>query len=97
MPNYTIHKSDCIEWMDAQPERSIDCIITSPPYNLDIKYGSYQDDLPRDSYLKWLSDVARATKRVLKDQGHQGEIGKGGSALHEWKTQSIFHPLIIPL
>lgn len=70
MPNYTIHKSDCIEWMDAQPEQSIDCVITSPPYNLDIKYGSYQDDLPRESYLKWLSDVALSTKRVLKDQGH---------------------------
>lgn len=70
MANYEIYQSDCIQWMNAQPEQSIDSVITSPPYNLDIKYGSYQDDLPRDSYLKWLGDVAVAIKRVLKDSGH---------------------------
>ena len=67
--NYELHLQDCIQWMNAQPEKSIPCIITSPPYNLDIKYGTYQDDLPRDSYLKWLKDVAVAIKRVLTDDG----------------------------
>lgn len=67
---YNLVKQDCIDWMNSQEEQSIDTIITSPPYNLDIKYGKYQDDLPRDSYLKWLHDVAVAMKRVLKDEGH---------------------------
>jgi hypothetical protein len=67
--DYQIIKQDCIEWMNSQPEKSIECIITSPPYNLDIKYGKYQDDLPRDSYLKWIRDIAVAMKRVLKDDG----------------------------
>jgi site-specific DNA-methyltransferase (adenine-specific) len=68
--NYELHLTDCIQWMDAQPEKSIDCIITSPPYNLDIKYGTYKDDAPRDSYLKWIYDVAVSAKRVLADDGH---------------------------
>lgn len=68
--NYDLHLQDCIQWMDAQPEKSIPCIITSPPYNLDIKYGTYQDDLPRESYLKWLHDVAVSMKRILTDDGH---------------------------
>lgn len=66
---YELYRQDCIQWMDAQPEKSIPCIITSPPYNLDIKYGTYQDDLPRESYLKWLLDVAHSIKRVLTDDG----------------------------
>lgn len=56
--------------MNSQSEKSIHCIVTSPPYNLDIKYGKYVDDLPRESYLKWLHDVAVAMKRVLTDDGH---------------------------
>lgn len=67
---YELHQQDCIAWMDSQPEKSIHCIVTSPPYNLDIKYGTYQDDQPRDSYLKWMRDVAKAAKRVLADNGH---------------------------
>lgn len=38
---------------------TIDLIITSPPYNVDIKYGNYNDELPYDKYLeftqKWLT------------------------------------------
>ncbi len=68
--DYELINEDCIKWMDSQPEKSIHCIITSPPYNLDIKYGTYQDDQPRESYLKWLHDVAVAMKRVLTDDGH---------------------------
>jgi len=67
---YQFHLDDCIHWMDAQSEKSIPCIITSPPYNLDIKYGIYKDDAPRDSYLKWMHDVAVSMRRVLADNGH---------------------------
>ena len=67
---YNLIKQDCIEWMNTQEEKSIQCIITSPPYNLDIKYGTYQDDQPRESYLKWMRDVAIAAKRILSDDGH---------------------------
>ena len=70
MTDYKLIHQDCIEWMESQKKGSVDCIVTSPPYNLDIKYGKYQDDLPRDSYLKWMNDVAKASKKVLKDDGH---------------------------
>jgi len=37
---------------------SIDLIVTSPPYGIDIKYQNYDDNLPYDEYLdftkKWL-------------------------------------------
>lgn len=31
---YTIHNTDCLDWMRQQPDNSIDTILTSPPYNL---------------------------------------------------------------
>ncbi len=66
---YKIIKQDCIKWMNAQNPKSIDCIVTSPPYNLNIKYGNYDDSAPRKVYLVWLAEVAKAIKKVLKDKG----------------------------
>ena len=43
-----------------------DLIITSPPYNVDIKYNSHKDDLTYEEYLnfseKWMSNCFYWTK-----------------------------------
>tara|TARA_B100000579_G_C22813410_1_gene846460 strand:- start:963 stop:1937 length:975 start_codon:yes stop_codon:yes gene_type:complete len=67
--NYRIIKEDCIKWMNSQNPKSIDCIVTSPPYNLNVKYGNYDDSAPRKVYLVWLAEVAKSIKKVLKDKG----------------------------
>lgn len=86
--SYELHLHDCIDWMNSQEEKSIPCIITSPPYNLDIKYGQYQDALPRESYLKWLADVAKAAKRVLTDNGHLF-LNVGYSNIDPWVAMDV--------
>lgn len=86
--NYELHQQDCIDWMNSQAAKSISCIITSPPYNLDIKYGTYQDDLPREGYLKWLYDVAIAMKRVLTDDG-QLFLNVGYSNIDPWVAMDV--------
>ncbi|MDL1955780.1 MAG: site-specific DNA-methyltransferase [Candidatus Desulfofervidus auxilii] len=47
-------------------KNSIDLIITSPPYNVDIHYNSFQDDIPYEKYLefteKWLKKAFTLTK-----------------------------------
>ena len=86
--NYELHLHDCVDWMNSQAEKSIPCIITSPPYNLDIKYGKYADDLPRESYLKWLRDVAEAMKRVLTDDG-QLFLNVGYSNIDPWVSMDV--------
>jgi len=68
MPNITVQ--DCIEGMIALEDSSIDICVTSPPYNLDIKYGTYADNQPREEYLAWLSRVFAQIARLLKDDGH---------------------------
>ena len=67
--NYRIIKQDCIEWMSLQKAKSIDCVITSPPYNLNIKYANYDDSISRKKYLEWLREVSKGLKEVLKEKG----------------------------
>ena len=63
-----IHNQDCIEWMQTQPDDSVDVIITSPPYNRGIKYNRYQDR--RRDYLEWMREVFEECTRILKPTGH---------------------------
>jgi len=50
---------DDILTITALKEKSIDLIVTSPPYDVDIKYENYDDKIPYEEYLeftkKWLT------------------------------------------
>lgn len=65
----TIINGDCVEVMKTLPEGSVDLVVTSPPYGVNVKYDVYDDTIPMDEYwdftIKWLSEVFR----VLKDDG----------------------------
>ena len=63
---YELIHQDCVEWMNAQKDKSIDCVITSPPYNLNIKYSKYEDNLPRRSTLIGWSIYQKILKEYLK-------------------------------
>jgi site-specific DNA-methyltransferase (adenine-specific) len=64
-----IINGDCIEVMKTFPEGSIDLLVTSPPYNVNIAYDVHKDDLPMDEYYEWTKDWLREALRVLKDDG----------------------------
>ena len=64
-----IISGDCIEVMKTFPEGSIDLVVTSPPYNVNIAYDVHKDDLPMDEYYEWTKDWLREAFRVLKDDG----------------------------
>ena len=53
-----IIKDDVLLTNEIQ-EKSVDLIVTSPPYNVDIKYNSHDDQISYEKYLefsyKWLS------------------------------------------
>ena len=40
-----IYNEDCVLGMKKLPDDSIDLIVTSPPYNLNIQYAEYGDDM----------------------------------------------------
>jgi site-specific DNA-methyltransferase (adenine-specific) len=68
MESKLIH-GDCLPVMRELPAESIDVVVTSPPYNLGIGYGTYRDTVPREAYLQWTVDWCREVKRLLKPNG----------------------------
>ena len=65
---FKLIKKDCVEWMEDN-KNEVDCIITSPPYNINVKYGEYDDSMPRKEYLIWMDKVAKAMKESIKLNG----------------------------
>jgi site-specific DNA-methyltransferase (adenine-specific) len=60
---------DCLEYMKQMKPQSIDCVVTSPPYNIGVKYDAYHDTLPGNKYLSWLNEVGKEVSRILKPNG----------------------------
>ena len=56
--NLLIYNRDILKITNI-PSSSVDLMVTSPPYNVDIHYNTHKDDLSYPSYLqftkKWLS------------------------------------------
>ncbi|MEW6320239.1 MAG: site-specific DNA-methyltransferase [Acidobacteriota bacterium] len=60
---------DCIDLLGLLPRASVDVVVTSPPYNLGIRYRSYDDGRPREEYLAWSGKWVEAVARVLRAKG----------------------------
>lgn len=60
---------DCLEGMAAEPPGSVDVVVTSPPYNLGVKYEGYDDAGSRDDYLEWTARWFAGVKRLLHRRG----------------------------
>jgi len=58
-----------IDILPRLPEHSIDAIVTSPPYNLGIRYRTYDDTMPRTRYLEWTSEWVRLAAQTLSPGG----------------------------
>src|SRR5262249_47144543 len=55
--------------MSRLADESVDLVVTSPPYNLGIRYGKYSDRQDRRPYLNWCGEWARQIRRVLNPEG----------------------------
>ncbi len=57
---------DCLEKLAEIPDNSIDVCFADPPFNLDKKYATYDDQKSLEDYLawceKWLVELVRVTK-----------------------------------
>ncbi|MCX7861981.1 MAG: site-specific DNA-methyltransferase [Bacteroidales bacterium] len=85
-------------------EEIFDLIITSPPYNVDIKYNSHHDDLNYEEYLifseQWMQNCFRWAKKQCrfclnipldKNKGGQRSVGADLTILAQkvgWKYHS---------
>ena len=55
--------------LDRLPAASVHLAVTSPPYNVGIRYQGYDDDRTYDEYRRWLGGIGRSLLRVLVPGG----------------------------
>ena len=104
--NVTIINDDVLT-TSAIEEVSIDLIVTSPPYNVDIKYNSHKDDVSYSDYLEfsekwlrrcfdWLREDGRLCLNVPLDKNKGGQQSVGADFTHIAKTIGYqYHSTII--
>jgi len=66
--NIEIYNDDFIT-TELVAENSIDLIVTSPPYNVDIRYESYDDRIPYKIYLEFTQKWLEKAYKLLRDDG----------------------------
>jgi site-specific DNA-methyltransferase (adenine-specific) len=66
---FDLRLEDCVAGMTKLPKDHVDLVVTSPPYNLGIRYGKFSDRQDRQSYLRWCGEWAAQIRRVLKSSG----------------------------
>ncbi len=98
-----IINADCLDVMKDMPDKCVDLIVTSPPYNLgnnhhtgNKKHNPYNDDMPEDIYQIWQITVLNECYRILKDVGsmmynHKNRIKDGISITpYQWLLKTNF-------
>ena len=78
MKNNIIYNEDCLITLDKLDEKSIDVVLTSPPYNMTKRKGGYadtgrydvyQDWKTEEEYIDWMVLIFNKIDKVLKDNG----------------------------
>lgn len=86
---------DCINALNYVNKESVDLIITSPPYNVDLgnnknisnsKYDNYEDNKSYEEYMSFLEDRFKVMYDILKDSGRVviniGDLSNGRICTH---------------
>jgi len=55
--------------VDYIEPNSVDLIVTSPPYNVDIRYESFKDNIPYGKYLEFTEKWLRKAYELVKTDG----------------------------
>ena len=66
---FRFYLGDSVDVLGRLAPGSISAIVTSPPYNLGIRYRTYEDTLPRERYLEWTSEWVGRAARALSPDG----------------------------
>ncbi len=66
---FRFYLGDCLDVLARLPQGSLDAIVTSPPYNLGIRYRTYDDGMPRAQYLEWTGHWVGLAARALAEEG----------------------------
>lgn len=92
-PAPELHQEDCLKGMRRRLKPGeIDVVVTSPPYNLGIRYTRYQDRRSQDEYLGWIEQVGCEVKRVLGPNG-SFFLNVGSTPQNPWVAYDVANRL----
>ncbi len=57
-----LYCGDCLDVMKDMQDRSVDLVLTDPPYNIGKDYGVYKDN--NKDYNRWIIEVFEETRRI---------------------------------
>ena len=81
-----IYCEDCLTTLDRFEDNYLDLIVTSPPYNVGLKYDGYSDVMNYDDYLEWIEVVFKRIYQKTKSGGrcciNVGDQKNGQISLH---------------
>ncbi len=90
--NQTIIYNDCLKELQNMPNEIIDIFITSPPYNIGLKYNAYRDKKDEKEYLAWLYEIVVEIKRVLRKEG-SCFLNIGSTSVNPWLSFDVANML----
>jgi site-specific DNA-methyltransferase (adenine-specific) len=69
-PELNLYLGDCVTGLQKYVRpASIDICVTSPPYNLRVRYEAYNDCRSLDDYLAWTDSWMSQVRNALKEDG----------------------------
>lgn len=73
MSNIKLYNIDCMEYMSKCKDKQFDLTFTDPPYNVNIKYNSYNDNNANyyDWCDKWFNELLRISKCIVLTTGYK--------------------------
>lgn len=68
---HVIYMADCVEKMREMDVESVDSVVTDPPAGISFMGKGWDSDKGgRDSWIRWMTDVALECFRILKPGGY---------------------------
>jgi hypothetical protein len=70
MPDPNLQHGEALAWLKAQPDHSVDAIITDPPYGLGLYYNGVREEYRKSwTYGPWIREVYKECRRVVALRG----------------------------
>lgn len=76
-----VYQKDTLLFSSTLANKSINLVLTDPPYNVKKNYGVYKDNLPTEQYWKWCKELVDEWKRI---SDKKIVIVVGSKILREW-------------
>ena len=67
--NVQLHLGDCLDVMRSMPDKSVDAVITDPPYYRVADADWDKQWKTREEFINWLELAAVQWRRIIKDNG----------------------------